>query len=280
MSEREREGATLPGVGRMSSFAALGWALGVTLAFFGLTVLFAIVASKLGAEDETIVHVASGVVQFVVYGGAVLFIRARYMRDVPLGRALGFRTPPLVMCLLALVIGATATVWEDAFFQFILKLSPLPEGVDQVGLEGDPPLALVVVRLAELAVLVPFTEEILFRGGLMRPLLAQRTWVEALVITSLLFAMAHFRWQYAVPILPLALCLGGLRLSSGSIVPSMLLHVGYNTSNLVLMMVGGAKLLTLPVLLGSLFVSALATWGVFKIGETHPRAVKNRQEEA
>jgi membrane protease YdiL (CAAX protease family) len=52
-------------------------------------------------------------------------------------------------------------------------------------------------------------------------------------ILSLLFSMVHILWQNALPILPLALCLGGLRQLSGSIWPSFLLHAAFNSVGFV-----------------------------------------------
>lgn len=283
MSEdREGRGAaeSTDGVVRMSSFAAFGWALGATLAFFGVTLLFAILSRMVTPTSDLTISIAMGFLQLAIYGPAVVLIRGGYMRRIPLGAALGFRRAPIVLCALAVVIGATATIWEDALFQLAQRYWPLPEGADQVGLGEDAPLVPAMIRLAQVALLTPFTEELLFRGGLMRPLMPKRSWVEPLFITALLFSMAHLRWQYAAPIFPLALCIGGLRILSGSIVPSILLHATFNITGIVIMVLGGARFITLPVLLGSIFTSLLAAWGALKLGEKHPTAVRNRQEEA
>ena len=74
----------------------------------------------------------------------------------------------------------------------------------------------------------PFLEEVVYRGALFRPLRKTASVWSVLVVTSVLFGLAHVEWQRVVPIalLGMALCL--LRISSGSLVPSALMHGTFN----------------------------------------------------
>ncbi|MFO0617276.1 MAG: type II CAAX endopeptidase family protein [Polyangiaceae bacterium] len=260
----------------MSSLAAVIWILGTTIVF----VVFAMMLLPAGGLARA---VGEGFVQLGVYLGAVLLLRRFYMRDLSLREAVGLRVPPIAMCLLAVVIGVSANVWIQVLFEFILERFPLPGTFDQAGMdESTPSNVLVVIRIAQLAVVIPLAEELLFRGGLMRPLLVKRTWIEPLVITSLLFCMVHYmRWQFAVPILPLALCLGGLRISSGSIIPSLLLHGSYNGASLcVLLFPQINRYITWPIFLGSIALSLLAALAAFVIGKRSTVAAQARAGDA
>lgn len=274
MSEERDRGATSSGVERMGSFAAVLWTVGVWIVFFGL-----VLSIVPGAGIQF--YVGTGFVQLGVYLGGVLLIRRTYMREMPLRSAIALRRPPVLLCLLALIIGVTAQVWIQVLFEFIIARVPLPDSADQAGIEGQVTPVLLGLRIAQLVFFIPLAEELLFRGGLMRPLLVKRTWIEPLVITSLLFCMVHMRWQFAVPLLPLALCLGGLRIVSGSLVPSLLLHMAYNSAALVMGMVPNFnRLISWPVFLGSIALSIACAAGAFIIGRPNAVASRNRALDA
>ena len=76
-------------------------------------------------------------------------------------------------------------------------------------------------------------EELLFRGALQPRL--------GLVITSLLFMLAHFQYSFSlgmVEVLLLGLALGYIRRRAGT-TPCILVHGGYNIANVVMLMVAG-----------------------------------------
>jgi len=83
------------------------------------------------------------------------------------------------------------------------------------------------------AVVAPFTEELVFRGGMMAALSPRLGAVWAAVVTSLVFTACHFEetWTYhagALVILAIAVALAWLRLTYRSIRPGILLHVLFN----------------------------------------------------
>lgn len=275
MSEERDRGATSSGVERMGSFAAVLWIVGITAVYIGVAILLV-----RGSGIES--HIATGFVQLGVYLGGVLLLRRAYMRDKPLRQLIALRRPPVLMCVFAVLIGASSNVWIELLFEFFIERFPLPPGFDQAGMEGAQSPTLLVLRMVQLALVIPFTEEMLFRGGLLRPLLVKRTWMEPLVITSLLFCMVHYmRWQFAVPILPLALCLGGLRLSSGSLFPSVLLHASFNGAAVASLLIPNLnRYITWPVFIGSIALSLACAAGAFLIGRTNVIAVRNRALDA
>ena len=94
-------------------------------------------------------------------------------------------------------------------------------------LNSANPLALLCFAITAM-VLAPLFEETLFRGVLL-PVLAQR-WggLAAVVVSALLFGIAHLSLGELPPLFVLGLGLGWLRLQSGRLGPSVLMHSLWN----------------------------------------------------
>lgn len=83
----------------------------------------------------------------------------------------------------------------------------------------------LILAFITLVVIAPVAEEVLFRGylfGKLRKIVP--VWI-AIVITSLLFAAIHGAWNLAIDTFALSVVLCLLRLSTGSLWASMLLHM-------------------------------------------------------
>ena len=103
---------------------------------------------------------------------------------------------------------------------------------------------LIVDRRALILVLLlgPIFEELVFRGFLY-PLLARslKPW-PAIVATAIPFALLHgaqneWTWQLLVPIGVAGVVFGAVRYLTGSTVAAMLVHVGYNSTAVVLYLI-------------------------------------------
>jgi len=97
---------------------------------------------------------------------------------------------------------------------------------------GGAPWKLAVLFVLA-AVVAPFTEELVFRGGMMAALSPRLGAVWAAVVTSVVFTACHFEetWAYhagMLVILAIAAALAWLRLTFRSIRPGILLHVLFN----------------------------------------------------
>ena len=104
-------------------------------------------------------------------------------------------------------------------------------------LRNDNPWALVLLALTAV-VLAPLFEELVFRGVLL-PVLARvlgRGW--GVVISGLVFAVAHLSIGELPPLLVLGIGLALLRLSSGRLLPCVVMHACWNAAtflNLILL---------------------------------------------
>lgn len=96
-------------------------------------------------------------------------------------------------------------------------------GFTQLGTRFEYMLAFLT-----LVVVAPVAEEVLFRGYLYGKLQKYIPWWGAAIITSILFAAAHGQWNVAVDTFVLGMFLAGLRTLTGSLWPSIMLHMMKN----------------------------------------------------
>ena len=124
--------------------------------------------------------------------------------------------------ILAAMAGVSAfSVLYSVAFQKIMG-RPLPAQDIISMLKFDSPGDLGVVFVTG-ALVIPWMEELIFRGLLWEPL--EKKWGSAwaLAITSGVFAVLH-GWSFAAPTLVIGLLLGWLRMRHGGIGPSVGLH--------------------------------------------------------
>lgn len=202
----------------------LGGLLGAGV-FFALGVAF-------GDEDLLVLLGLAG--QYVGNLG-VFFLLARMKDD----RDIGFEIQPGDFGYIALGL-----IFQIAMAALIAPLSKLlfpdgepPQEVADMIAGADSPMLQVGLILAAV-VLAPVTEELMFRGVLLRAL-APRGRRLALVVSALGFAAVHLLgldlgmfWQSALVVIPpiflLGLVLGWLTQRNGRLGPAIFLHSGWN----------------------------------------------------
>lgn len=82
-----------------------------------------------------------------------------------------------------------------------------------------------ILAFISLVIVAPVAEEVLFRGYLFGKLRKHAPLWITILITSLLFALVHFQWNVALDVFALSIVLCLLRVVSGSLWPSILLHM-------------------------------------------------------
>jgi membrane protease YdiL (CAAX protease family) len=203
-----------------------------------LAVLFVLKASPAAAKD--LVTLAG--VQIVVFLlGCALFAARRSSSSWSELFALRPASPMLLG--VSLLLGAAMTFpseWLGALIQRAFPLDPAAVAELSERLSMRSPLHGAALFLVA-AVLGPLVEELLFRGALFTGLRPAHTPAVAVVATAILFTMTHLVLQLLLPIAVLALLLGWLRAASGSLAPSLLMHVGYNGTTLGMAFAYGTK---------------------------------------
>jgi membrane protease YdiL (CAAX protease family) len=94
-----------------------------------------------------------------------------------------------------------------------------------VGFENLTGQGEYILAFLMLVIIAPIAEELLFRGYLLGKLRKHAPLWVAIFITSLIFAIVHFAWNVGVDVFALSIVLCILRVASGSLWPSILLHM-------------------------------------------------------
>lgn len=102
-----------------------------------------------------------------------------------------------------------------------------------------------ILALVMLVFIAPIAEEILFRGYLFGKLRAHVPVWLAILLTSVLFAIVHGAWNVGIDVFALSIVLCLLRVVSGSLWPSIILHMMKNGLAFYLLFIN-------PTLLGTL----------------------------
>lgn len=122
--------------------------------------------------------------------------------------------------LVYIILTSIVTALAVNFLPFIDYAQEQETGFAQISTQLEYILAFM-----SLVVLAPVAEEVLFRGYLFGKLRKYAPlWVSVLV-TSALFALVHFQWNVALDVFALSIVLCMLRVVSGSLWPSILLHM-------------------------------------------------------
>lgn len=121
----------------------------------------------------------------------------------------------------AIVYGAAASALLSKFYPPSNQWLVLPQGLTA---------ALLVFCVAVLA--APLAEELLFRGWIFTSLRSRFGSTASIVVSALLFALAHYERThlYALAVLPVGLILGIVRERTGTMWATAVLHVLYNFS--------------------------------------------------
>ncbi|MBK6514610.1 MAG: CPBP family intramembrane metalloprotease [Polyangiaceae bacterium] len=226
----------------MSIFAAVGWTFGAM--FVAIVFLSVATAIREGARFDLVTLVFA---QMIANGLALFGILRLYAPDASVRELLGFRgTQPLIYPL-ALTLGVAISPATSKLLELIFARWPRAEAshIDELLLASSPVRQVVIGVL--IGGLVPVVEEAFFRGALFaplrrfmlgdggsRPLPPERAAWLAVFATSFLFVTSHVEWQTFAPLAAVAAMMGVLRYRSGSLLPSILVHVGLNTTSVVM----------------------------------------------
>ena len=144
-------------------------------------------------------------------------------------RALGIAAAPPRFWAAGALVGVSAWYLNLALIDALVTVEP--EEVETLQrLVERPGLPVVLLAVA----LVPAVcEEVLFRGVLLRGLAARIAPVAALLVSSAMFAVYHFKPVQMLPTFTLGLVLGAISLRAGSILPSALAHLLNNAMAIV-----------------------------------------------
>ena len=207
----------------MNALAATGWALGAMVFFYALAIV--LVRLRPGSEYDVVSGVGCQAIAYL----AVLFLILRvHAPDAGIRHYVGARPTHWAFYLLAVLLGVALEAPANALYDLAERVMSdhVKDRLPELFHDASPPRR----ALMSLAVILfgPMLEELLFRGALFRPMLKSHPARTVIVVTATLFAIAHPAPAMYLPIFLLGLALGFLRRASGSLGPSIMLHVTFN----------------------------------------------------
>lgn len=223
--------------------AILFLTIGYTISIAAALILPRLPASRPG---DNIISIANATIMDLVGIGIVFYFAAvRYkhkIKDLGLtfknfakNLSYGFLGYLAILPTLFITLVLTA-----AFLNFINR-EPAPQPIFNIFLEEKSAPALVYLSIF-VAVLGPVMEEIFFRGFLYTAIKREMDTKGAILISGLLFSCLHAHLAGFLPILILGIFLAYLYEKTGSLVPSITVHVSHNLVMVFLMfLVKGIK---------------------------------------
>jgi membrane protease YdiL (CAAX protease family) len=205
----------------------LAW-LGFVLALAGLAYLGRFLDTE--TPHDVAYRYSSSIAALVQYG-VILGILLLIAIGLPKREVFALRRPPSWPRAIGLAVLALLAIWVAS-----AALAPFLDASDEQGLVPDgwdsSRAGAFAVFFVVVAFVAPVVEELSYRG-VGYTLLAPYGTVAAILVTGLLFGLAHGLF-IALPVLTFfGIVVGWLRSRTDSIYPSMLLHSAFNGTALI-----------------------------------------------
>jgi membrane protease YdiL (CAAX protease family) len=245
----------------LTALVALGWSLVVTCVLLAVAL---VIGGLLGSSNWSVV-VAGPAELVLMFPAAWLIARAYGGREPRNALALKSASP------LELMIGASLGVIlhlpAGYLSELVERRFPTPPESLHAQLVALTPSSnlLGILMLLSVAAIVPFAEELFYRGALFSALVRGNSAGLAIGTTSIGFVLAHQEARNWAPLLLVALALGELRRHSGSIWPGVALHAAFNAATLLVVFVTRPSEIkpessSWQLALGGVLLSALGIW--------------------
>lgn len=111
----------------------------------------------------------------------------------------------------------------------VLNYTPPPEPIYELMFEEKRPLLLAIISVL-VSVVVPVIEEVFFRGFLYGALRKKVSMTRAVFLSAFFFSLLHTNVLGFIPILALGMFLAYLKEKTGSLIPSITIHILHNTA--------------------------------------------------
>jgi len=190
----------------------------------------------------------------------------------PIRQTLQLRWPHPSLVALGLLTGValrTVAIWIANMTYEFLHIS-LPGVAD-----GKYTTLQTTALLVGLAILAPICEELLFRGYIQRAFSKHGTWF-SIFIAGLFFVVFHQSLISIPALLPLAFITGYIAWRSNSLIPAILLHMGYNGSLPLALVVDPSledAITSVKITIPSLVATLVFLWLIWRI--TNPVPIAN-----
>lgn len=159
----------------------------------------------------------------LLVGAVIVFV---WLKKVSPVETLGLRVPGAKPMLAAALLGSSLWYALGLVMQRVVTVDPNDPQVRLLeAVLGDTPVWLLIFTIAITPI---FSEELLFRGVLLRAMEPRFRTRTVVLTTALLFGAYHMSAGRMIPLTGLGVLMAFLALRSGSIVPAMLFHLLHN----------------------------------------------------
>ena len=134
---------------------------------------------------------------------------------------------PFIIVYLIIIILAVNLVSGYLFTDY-----PLQKSVTQLSISRE----ITIMQLLSTVVLAPITEEFYFRGILFKYFEERNSKLFILILTSLMFSIIHFNVPAAPTLFILGFSLGLVKLITGNILSSIIMHSLFNCIMLLMIL--------------------------------------------
>jgi membrane protease YdiL (CAAX protease family) len=173
---------------------------------------------------------AMGIINLLAFTGPVWL--ALHLNRLRFKEAFPCPTPRVFQVVGVLMVSLACVFLISDVDNLMRRLVPVPQWFAQM-MDSFVTKGAIVSRVFLLVIVAPLTEELLFRGLLLRGLLTRHSPVVAVAVSSFLFAFIHLNpWQFVSAFL-LGLALGWFFLRTGSVWMCILGHAIGNGTFLV-----------------------------------------------
>lgn len=213
----------------MTSFAAVGWTL---ICLFAMLLFGEGVRALLGAPQLALTLLAGcSAVAYLL--GTYGVLRVHAPEATSLRAVLGLRPTHPAVVLVGCGLGLSLKVPAEAVRELVERWAPTEEAalVARAELFHYDGLASLVGLAVAICLIAPLVEELFFRGALFGRL-ASTSLVGAAAVSGLLFVFSHPDARDWPSLVLVAGLMSYLRAASGSLLPSIGLHVVFNAAGL------------------------------------------------
>lgn len=259
---------------------ALVWMMG---SFF--VMMFFAVLYLLAKPEATKDLVGLGIVSTGSFVLMAAYLLSRYPGGDNALTSLGVRPTHPGAFLWGLFLGVTAKVPAEQVSAWVEALFPLtPERKAEYeqlfSAQSDLHAASMLLVVA---VMVPVAEEVFFRGAVYGALRRSRVnELTGVVVTAIGFTLCHGDLRQMLPLLLVAMLLGALRSRSGSLLPAIFAHAGFNAMAIVGVtyeVIPELEMLSVAERLAVTAAHLVALYWFFKIVGRDPRSIASRADE-
>ncbi len=259
---------------------AIAWGVLAVFLLISFAQVFAILR---GGYVDIVTSTALAALVFVGISLAVLRV---HLPEVSLRDGLGLRPTASSLLFLGLALGLVLQIPATQLRGVVEARWPTPEEAlaARAAMLSTETTAQMVAVLVSIACVGPLIEELFFRGALFVWLRRATTVAGAAVVTSILFTFAHPELRDWPSLLLVAAVIAHLRVSSGSLLPPLALHVGFNATTVIAVFTGVSSVsepvhFELPVVVGSWMVLGAFVFAVQYVAVQSEDAEQARLED-